>query len=1316
MDGDEGEICRVCRCEATEEEPLFYPCKCSGSIRYVHQSCLSQWLSHSRKNYCELCKHPFSFTPIYANDMPENLPIHVLIYRGAISIFRGLTFLSRCCLTGLFWLVVLPYLVLGTFRLMINLTDKGAVILAFGFLPSGFEALMGAPDSVESYYLYLQHLKSFNSNSEELPDTFYGWSDFWGDCFKGQIITVVVVSIFLILFLLREWAFHAFPQLNTGAPLPGENPPERRAPEAPAVPIPPIRNMDLYTNPPRFIIPVRLTDQEQEEYYRERNHRRRAHGILDRHRDNNMAADAVGRQVLALARASNQTPMPLILTSQNARLTDSERLELAYYQNSLSEHDAESRPAGSYSRYVGEKLRPEDLHPAVGRADLEMPQFMLDRIENMKRAKNAGIASSSRDHPENHFHDDDLGTLQFDEPEEQYEKILLDRKQRTVIQRDSSSSSDEIDPDDLHDESDSEQPFYTTRFPITGPTPPLPRSPNQDVIMGLEEAANDADANDRAVRFAPNLDFAADREEGQQAPIPPPVGPDRADPPPEIAEEAEELFGDEINGVAEFIGLRGDPLLLFQYAMMIYVLVAAGLWGFIGLPYLIGRFMLLLELSTMISFPAIWFRYLLGVVRLITDPLTHFFLHSVVGHFLDVNGGNSPSILDVACEYLNIGATKMVAFVDHLASSSPPPAIGPHYSWVWAMYNWLDALRLVVATSDSVGHRVITVGFGYFLVSIAYFCCINFGEITNPELLSIRRIIYVMTKIAVFILLEIMVFPFLCGLLLDYVTLPLFGGATVASRARLFTFAPLGMTFLHWISGTAFFFLFSVFMTQCRRASRRGLLWFIRDPNEANPQPVREMISRSVKDQIYRLGVSAVVYALIIFGGVGLVVSSGKLLPGNVLPLRLSSSRPYHEVSFDLVILELLIPALVAHFQPQQLIKAQFLRTWSSIAAFYRLTNFITGHRVMAEEYSALPRSWRASLSIHRPLTCTDYLFLADGSYRRTPNSDTVTIVPGRRMVVHCHRDGRPIDPLDVPSDSPIYPNANVCIAYAPPNFALRIAAFILTVSLVCDIVGWFALYAPLVLGRYTLAILVPSWSPISDLYSYNLGFVLLWLSGALLYQCYTELKSAWKAFSNGSAGQYVLRILSGASKLLQQAYLIVGVWCITPLTIALLVDMYIHTPLRAAESPTILASPHWFSYMWSIGATLLLMALRYSDRYPNSAIARSLPKQLSLDDLANPQPLNFSARFLIPYIGGALYLYYAPVTAAGLLADRLLVRAPVILQWYTSGCLYIIIGWLLAKNGDRHFQRWRHSIRDDEYLIGQALNNIRPRAATTGH
>jgi E3 ubiquitin-protein ligase DOA10 len=31
------EICRVCRSESTPDHPLYHPCKCSGSIRFVHE-------------------------------------------------------------------------------------------------------------------------------------------------------------------------------------------------------------------------------------------------------------------------------------------------------------------------------------------------------------------------------------------------------------------------------------------------------------------------------------------------------------------------------------------------------------------------------------------------------------------------------------------------------------------------------------------------------------------------------------------------------------------------------------------------------------------------------------------------------------------------------------------------------------------------------------------------------------------------------------------------------------------------------------------------------------------------------------------------------------------------------------------------------------------------------------------------------------------------------------------------------------------------------------------------------------------------------
>lgn len=48
---------------------LISPCVCSGTLKYVHQSCLQNWIRTSNNTNCELCKHPFElrskFKPLW---------------------------------------------------------------------------------------------------------------------------------------------------------------------------------------------------------------------------------------------------------------------------------------------------------------------------------------------------------------------------------------------------------------------------------------------------------------------------------------------------------------------------------------------------------------------------------------------------------------------------------------------------------------------------------------------------------------------------------------------------------------------------------------------------------------------------------------------------------------------------------------------------------------------------------------------------------------------------------------------------------------------------------------------------------------------------------------------------------------------------------------------------------------------------------------------------------------------------------------------------------------------------------------------------
>lgn len=52
-------VCRICHCEGDEECPLITPCRCTGSLSFVHQSCLNQWIKSSDTRCCELCKFDF---------------------------------------------------------------------------------------------------------------------------------------------------------------------------------------------------------------------------------------------------------------------------------------------------------------------------------------------------------------------------------------------------------------------------------------------------------------------------------------------------------------------------------------------------------------------------------------------------------------------------------------------------------------------------------------------------------------------------------------------------------------------------------------------------------------------------------------------------------------------------------------------------------------------------------------------------------------------------------------------------------------------------------------------------------------------------------------------------------------------------------------------------------------------------------------------------------------------------------------------------------------------------------------------------------
>nr|XP_058162857.1 E3 ubiquitin-protein ligase MARCHF6 isoform X2 [Dasypus novemcinctus] len=178
------DICRVCRSEGTPEKPLYHPCVCTGSIKFIHQECLVQWLKHSRKEYCELCKHRFAFTPIYSPDMPSRLPIQDIFAGLVTSIGTAIRYWFHYTLVAFAWLGVVPLTACRIYKCLFT----GSV-----------------------------------SSLLTLPLDMLSTENLLADCLQGCFVVTCTLCAFISLVWLREqivhggapiWLEHAAPPFN----------------------------------------------------------------------------------------------------------------------------------------------------------------------------------------------------------------------------------------------------------------------------------------------------------------------------------------------------------------------------------------------------------------------------------------------------------------------------------------------------------------------------------------------------------------------------------------------------------------------------------------------------------------------------------------------------------------------------------------------------------------------------------------------------------------------------------------------------------------------------------------------------------------------------------------------------------------------------------------------------------------------------------------------------------------------------------------------------------------------------------------------
>ncbi|KAJ9705093.1 hypothetical protein PVL29_003241 [Vitis rotundifolia] len=166
---DEGDVCRICRNPGDAENPLRYPCACSGSIKFVHQDCLLQWLNHSNARQCEVCKYAFSFSPVYAENAPARLPFQEFVVGMAMKACHVLQFFLRLSFVLSVWLLIIPFITFWIWRF--------SFVRSFG----------------EAQRLFLSHLST---------------TVILTDCLHGFLLSASIVFIFLGATSLRDYVRH----------------------------------------------------------------------------------------------------------------------------------------------------------------------------------------------------------------------------------------------------------------------------------------------------------------------------------------------------------------------------------------------------------------------------------------------------------------------------------------------------------------------------------------------------------------------------------------------------------------------------------------------------------------------------------------------------------------------------------------------------------------------------------------------------------------------------------------------------------------------------------------------------------------------------------------------------------------------------------------------------------------------------------------------------------------------------------------------------------------------------------------------------
>lgn len=818
---------------------------------------------------------------------------------------------------------------------------------------------------------------------------------------------------------------------------------------------------------------------------------------------------------------------------------------------------------------------------------------------------------------------------------------------------------------------------------------------------------------------------------------------------------------DDLDGAMEAIGLRGPILGVFQNAvLMVFVLDTAigfGVW----LPFIFGKTTALLSLDPPRAL------YILDLpiraMRVITDPIVDF-VTVILGLFVFPSLYWSIRLVlnvllllarrkvsaDAIIEWTTSKITTIwESAVASLQTPSPSPAISlsqrlesflesdsviarylePYFATlgreVRTASEQLQTSWVNLTMGQGTREKVFAIILGYGVVGVLLAIYLNVFTVGNARsagraIRSAVRQQLLVVKVAMFIVIELVIFPLGCGIMLDICTVWVFPEASLESRAAFFTQAPLTAMFYHWVAGTMFMYQFAILLAGCRNIMRPGAMWFIKDPQDQNFHPIRDILDRPTFTQFRKLLISAFMYAMVVACGVATLAVL--LFVGNrsIFPLRWKTREPISTVPVDLIFLQFALPYTMRYLRPRRFFHRWAVRIWKLVAARLRLTSYMFGERHSDEEFTAQFDSWipffRRSLSDIEAASKT-----SDGTFRRVPASDNIALPKDMRATAEVLEDGTPADPaaaeLVAAQDAEALKakrdiKNDYLIVYFPPNFRLRIFGFIASVWVIVAVLAAIFIAVPVQLGRHFFCLFTSK--VLHDGYSFLAGLYLLWACYLVAKTVERMDKRRQRRGGDGPRAEFavffVKRSLLWLSKI---AYMGIFLGIIIPILFALVIDMYIVMPVRLTLNPT-LAIHIRIVDMWALGLVYGKIFMRINRR-PQFDVGRGVVTIIN-NGWTHPDPKQATKEVIMPLVAGLLGMLVLPAAAVwGLREFFDLPLSPKFMFMHAYPGMFATVGFYRASVATlRLLSSWSQAIRDKEFLVEMRLQNLEPATNET--